>query len=157
MVASPGRPQVHFTLLRLPIHQPDAAREKTTLEGFAGIEARDAVEMYFFQGGYCGLAPVEGGAYNACFLVDRAPARSYGGGIGDFRAWITKVAGHHGLDARFADGVQISETIATAPACPARRSSEIAGALLAGDAAGFLDPFTGDGISMALHNGRVAA
>jgi flavin-dependent dehydrogenase len=28
---------------------------------------------------------------------------------------------------------------------------------LAGDAAGFLDPFTGDGISQALHSGRLAA
>ena len=28
---------------------------------------------------------------------------------------------------------------------------------MAGDASGFLDPFTGEGISMALHSGRLAA
>ena len=125
---------------------------------FAGIEPRDAVEMYFFRGGYCGLAPVEGGIYNACFLVHRTLARSRsGGGIADFRAWINHLARHAGLAARLRSGLQVSETIATAPVCPSRRSPEVEGALVAGDAAGFLDPFTGDGISIALHSGQLAA
>jgi flavin-dependent dehydrogenase len=38
-----------------------------------------------------------------------------------------------------------------------RRRADCSGALLAGDAAGFLDPFTGDGISQALCAGRLAA
>jgi flavin-dependent dehydrogenase len=125
---------------------------------FAGIDARDAVEMYFFQGGYCGLAPVEDRIYNACFLVHQTVARSYGGrGMADFRAWINNVAGHVALAARLRNAAQVSETIATAPARPARRSPEVEGALAAGDTAGFLDPFTGDGISMALHSGHLAA
>jgi menaquinone-9 beta-reductase len=125
---------------------------------FAGIEPRDAVEMYFFQGGYCGLAPAEDGIYNACFLVRRALARSCrDGGITDFRAWIGQIARHPALTARLRNGIQVSETIATAPVSPARRTSAVEGALAAGDAAGFLDPFTGDGISMALHSGRLAA
>ena len=45
----------------------------------------------------------------------------------------------------------------TAPVRPARRRAASAGVLFAGDASGFLDPFTGDGISMALHSGRMAA
>jgi menaquinone-9 beta-reductase len=125
---------------------------------FAGIEPRDAVEMYFFQGGYCGLAPIEDGIYNACFLVHRALARSCrGSGITDFRRWVNKIAGHPPLAARLRSGVQASETIATAPVFPARRSSVLEGALAIGDAAGFLDPFTGDGISIALHSGQLAA
>jgi len=37
----------------------------------------------------------------------------------------------------------------TAPGCP--------GVLLAGDAAGFIDPMTGDGMRLALHGGGLAA
>jgi menaquinone-9 beta-reductase len=125
---------------------------------FRGIEAIDAVEMYFFPGGYCGLAPVEDGAYNACCLVDRNLARSCGGSaFPDFRMWISKIAGHTVLDSRLRKAVQISPTVTTAPVRPAKRASESSGILIAGDAAGFLDPFTGDGISIALHSGQLAA
>ncbi|HTV53892.1 MAG TPA: FAD-dependent monooxygenase [Terriglobia bacterium] len=125
---------------------------------FAGIELRDAVEMYFFQGGYCGLAPTEGGIYNACFLLRRTLARSRRRGrAADFRTWINEVAEHPALAERLRSGVQASETIATAPVVPARRSAILGGALAIGDAAGFLDPFTGDGISIALHSGQLAA
>lgn len=125
---------------------------------FYGIAPRDAVEMYFFPGGYCGLAPVEDGLYNACCLVHRSLARDLGAsGLADFAAWLKILARHPALEARLQGATQTSETVATAPVRLARRHSHHEGALLAGDAAGFLDPFTGDGISMALHGGRLAA
>jgi menaquinone-9 beta-reductase len=124
---------------------------------FAGIDQRDAVEIYFFRGGYCGLAPAEDGVYNACFLVRQELVRSCrGGGIADFRTWVNIIVSHPALAARLRSGVQASETIATAPVLPARRSAAVEGALAIGDAAGFLDPFTGDGISMALHSSQLA-
>ena len=123
---------------------------------FAGLLPRDAVEMYYFPGGYCGLAPIEGGLYNACCLVHRSLAQE-GSAIAAFAAWITGISGHHALAERLRPGSQFSKTVATAPVKPARRRSNIQGALLAGDAAGFLDPFTGDGISIALQSGRLAA
>ena len=123
---------------------------------FGGLSPRDAVEMYYFSGGYCGLAPIEGGLYNACCLVHRSLAQD-GSAVADFAAWITEISGHHALAERLRPGSQVSKTVATAPVKPARRRSNIQGALLAGDAAGFLDPFTGDGISIALQSGRLAA
>ncbi len=123
---------------------------------FGGLSPRDAVEMYYFSGGYCGLAPIEGGLYNACCLVHRSRAQD-GSAVADFAAWITEISGHHALAERLRPGSQVSKTVATAPVKPARRRSNIQGALLAGDAAGFLDPFTGDGISIALQSGRLAA
>jgi flavin-dependent dehydrogenase len=112
--------------------------------------------MYYFPGGYCGLAPMEDGLYNACCLVHRRLARNTGG-IDDFAEWLKTVARHGALDARLWGAIQVSDTVATAPVRPARRRAECDGALLVGDAAGFLDPFTGDGISMALHSGGLAA
>ncbi len=125
---------------------------------FANVARRDAVEMYFFPGGYCGLAPIEDGLYNVCCLVHRKLVREgAAGGLGNFAVWLRNVARHPALEARLRGVVQSSETVSTAPIRPARYRAEHDGTLLAGDAAGFLDPFTGDGISMALHSGRLAA
>jgi flavin-dependent dehydrogenase len=125
---------------------------------FRGVEPRRAVEMFYLPGGYCGLAPVEDGMYNACCLVHRSLA---GGGAAsatrNFAAWIGAIARHAALNERLRGAVQEGETVTTAPVRPARRRASCDGALFAGDAAGFLDPFTGDGISMALHSGRLAA
>ncbi len=125
---------------------------------FRGLPPRHAVEMYFFPGGYCGLAPIEDGLYNVCCLMHRSLARDLGTGcLSDFAAWLTLLARHPPLEARLRGATQTSKTIATAPVRLARWCADDDGALLAGDAAGFLDPFTGDGISMALHGGRLAA
>lgn len=125
---------------------------------FSGIAQRDAVEMYYFPGGYCGLAPVEDGKYNACCLVHRRLVRAgASGSLENFALWLAKVARHPAIEARLRGAVQVSETVSTAPLRPARLRADYGGTLLAGDAAGFLDPFTGDGISMAMHSGRLAA
>jgi menaquinone-9 beta-reductase len=125
---------------------------------FAGVAPRDAVEMYFFPGGYCGLAPVENGLYNTCCLLHRSLIeRVPGARMADFAAWLRVITRHEALKARLHDATQVSTTLATAPVRPADRPGDHQGALLAGDAAGFLDPFTGDGISVALHSGQLAA
>jgi flavin-dependent dehydrogenase len=143
-----------------------AARERMSGVGpwlgakahFAGVEPSDAVEMYFFPGGYCGLAPIEDGLYNACCLVHRSLARRAGrGGLTDFAGWLGTITRHPALTWRLRGAGQVSETVATAPLAPARRQAASSGALRVGDASGFLDPFTGDGISMAIESGRLAA
>jgi flavin-dependent dehydrogenase len=125
---------------------------------FRGVADRGTVEMFYFPGGYCGLAPIEDGIHNACCLVHRSLARrAPEGGASDFRAWIRAVARHPRLDDRLRDAIQDGEIVTTAPVRPARRCAAQREVLFVGDAAGFLDPFTGDGISMALHSGRLAA
>ncbi len=125
---------------------------------FAGIPPRDRVEMYFFRGGYCGLAPVEEGACNVCCLVHRERIRETGTkGMQDFAVWLVQVAHLPALERRLRGAVQVSAVVTTAPVHLARRQAVQGGALMVGDASGFLDPFTGEGISMALHSGRLAA
>ena len=143
---------------------PSPAREPTTVAWlgakahFTGVPQSDAVEMYYFPGGYCGLAPIEEGLLNVCCLVHHSLAQDLGGGaLADCALWLRRAARHPPLDARLRLATQVSETLATAPVQPARRYADHTGALIAGDAAGFLDPFTGDGIAQALHAGRVAA
>ncbi len=125
---------------------------------FAGILPRDKVEMYFFNEGYCGLAPVEGDIYNVCCLIRRKRIRECGGeGMNDFSSWIVKLSHHPALKARLSGTAQVSPVVTTAPVNLVRGKAAQEGALMVGDASGFLDPFTGEGISMALHSGRLAA
>ena len=124
---------------------------------FARIPRRGTVEMYLFRGGYCGLAPVEGGACNICCLVHRQQIRQMGLKIHeDFATWLKQVSRLPALETRLRGAVQVSPVVTTAPVHLARRRAVQRGALLVGDASGFLDPFTGEGISMALHSGRLA-
>ncbi len=125
---------------------------------FAGVPPRDKVEMYFFGAGYCGLAPVEGGVLNVCCLVHREKLReSRPKALEDFAAWLAQVSQLPALETRLRGAVQVSPVVTTAPVRPDRRCAVQGGALLVGDASGFIDPFTGEGISMALHSGRLAA
>jgi flavin-dependent dehydrogenase len=125
---------------------------------FRGLKRRDAVEMYFFPGGYCGVAPIEDGLYNACCLVHRSLVRdACGCSPAEFASWMKRVARHRALDERLSGGSQASRTVTTAGMRLGRQGDIRNGAILVGDAAGFIDPFTGSGISMALNSGRLAA
>ncbi len=125
---------------------------------FAGVPARDRVELYFFHGGYCGLAPVEGGVWNVCCLVHREKFReARPKALEDLAAWLAHVSQLPALEKRLHGVGQVSSLVTTAPVRMARQRAAQGGALMAGDASGFVDPFTGEGISMALHSGRLAA
>jgi flavin-dependent dehydrogenase len=128
-----------------------------TAQGWVGIKAHfrtgeeaDTVDLYFFQGGYCGVQPVRLGGgerrLNVCALARAEQARSL----------EEVLASEPRLWRRSRDWEQETDTFTTfplrfAPPEPVRES-----VLQAGDAAGFIDPFLGDGISLALRSGALA-
>lgn len=122
---------------------------------FRGLAPSPVVEMYCFPGGYCGLAPIEDGSTNACCLVEARHLAA--GGPADFADWIARVSAHPALAARLRAGSQASATVVTTPVHLGRRQATLDDVLLAGDAAGFIDPFAGDGIARALLGGGLAA
>lgn len=125
---------------------------------FRGLAMRSAVEVYFFPGGYCGVAPVEDGVYNACCLVHRSLVReACAHSPAGFATWMSRVGRHRALDERLRGGTQVSTTVTTAGMLFGKYATDRDNALLVGDAAGFIDPFTGAGISIALNSGRLAA
>ncbi len=105
------------------------------------------MDLYFFAGGYCGVQPLEDGQVNACAMVQAAAANSM----------EQVLALHPRLAERSRAWQQVSETVATSPLVFAPPQAEEGGVLFAGDAAGFIDPFVGDGISLALRSGAMAA
>jgi flavin-dependent dehydrogenase len=106
------------------------------------------VDLYFFEGGYCGVQPIRASrpAVNACAMV-RA----------DVATTLQEVFGQHpALRERSAAWEQIGDAVSTSPLEFSQPQPIRNGIACAGDAAGFVDPFIGDGISLALHSGVLA-
>jgi flavin-dependent dehydrogenase len=106
----------------------------------------DSCDLYFFRGGYCGIQPLANGRVNAAAMVRPDVARSLAGVFSQ----------NSELNARSRNWRAASETVSTAPLFFAAPRTNDRGMALAGDAAAFIDPFAGDGISIALHSGRMA-
>jgi len=121
---------------------------------FHGLPPSACVELYSIPGGYCGVASVEAGWTNVCCLLRRRHAPPLAAAR-DLAVWLHAHARSQPLRRRLADVRQVSATVFTLCAL-GRRAAAGGEALLAGDAAGFLDPFTGDGIARALLSGQLA-
>jgi flavin-dependent dehydrogenase len=113
----------------------------------------DSVDLYFFEGGYCGVQPVSLHAdlapsrINACAMVRADVATS----IADVLERHLALRERATLWQPLMNSITVSPLIFGTP-CPVRD-----GILFVGDAAGFIDPFVGDGISLALRSGALAA
>ena len=121
---------------------------------FAETTPARSVDLYFFEGGYCGVQPVDlhldphaGRRINAAALVRADVARSL--------EEVLRL--HPALARRSAEWQRLTEPVATSQVS-FRKPQPLAGNhLLTGDAAAFVDPFVGDGISLALRSGALAA
>jgi menaquinone-9 beta-reductase len=111
-------------------------------------------EMYVGRRGYCGLAPVGDGRVNVGIVVD-LPRR--GDGLSAAARFEHALAGIPGAARRLAGARRVSAIGGRGPL--ARRARRLSGPgwLLVGDAASFLDPFTGDGVYEALRGAELAA
>jgi flavin-dependent dehydrogenase len=120
---------------------------------FAEENPSPSVDLYFFKGGYCGVQPValhgeeKGSRINACAMV-RA----------DVASNLSEVFQQNSsLRERSRNWQQLTEPVNTSPLIFREPRPLEGNVLLAGDAAGFVDPFVGDGISLALRSGELAA
>lgn len=119
-----------------------------------GTDHGPAGEIRLSREGMLGLAPTGAGRWNATLVVPRrSAARLASGRAGYVRRKLTA----YGVGRRFRDAERIGELEVTGPFEVAPRRSSAPGVLLAGDAAGYFDPLTGQGIHRALVTGRAAA
>ena len=113
-------------------------------------------EIYFYPGGYGGLSNIEGGLSNLCFISAARDVRRYGSDPEQvLKATVLRNsrAAFALAKAQFAKpwlSVAL-ESFGRHKLVPAE------GLLLIGDAAAFIDPFTGSGMLMALESGAIAA
>jgi flavin-dependent dehydrogenase len=132
-----------------------APRRLGLIAHYAGIDAlRHSGEMHVGPGWYVGLAPTPGGELNVGMALPLHGAPSGGGGTrARFQAAITGIPG---VEARLRNSRRVSPIRGASPI--GHRVANVAGPgwMLVGDAAGFIDPFTGEGIYRALRSARAA-
>lgn len=127
---------------------------KAHVEGVRGAEGK--CEIYFYRGGYGGLSPVEGGRSNLCFIASARDVRACGSDTGRVMREVveTNARAAHALRGARVCSSWLSvaiESFGRGSLAPAR------GLLAVGDAASFIDPFTGSGMLMALESATLAA
>ena len=115
-----------------------------------------ACEIYSYPGGYGGISTVENDLSNLCFIIDAAHVREANSDpetVLHRNVMLNPRAEFTLHDARVR-----SEWLSVAIESFGRyRPSPIRGLLAIGDAASFIDPFTGSGMLMALESGDLVA
>ncbi|HSL21284.1 MAG TPA: NAD(P)/FAD-dependent oxidoreductase [Vicinamibacterales bacterium] len=119
----------------------------TDVDGLAGLG-----EMHIRDGHYVGVAAVPEGLVNVCLVTgDRERLRD------PERALREAIATDPMLRDRFARARRAAPIAVMGPLAVRSRAAGMPGLLLAGDAAGFVDPMTGDGLRFAIRGGELAA
>jgi len=118
--------------------------------------AAGACEIYFYKRGYGGLSGVEGNVSNLCFIVAANDVRRYGS---DPELVLREVVMKNSRAAQTLEHARArSPWLSVSLESFGRRTLvPAAGLITVGDAAAFIDPFTGSGMLMALESGQVAA
>jgi len=126
----------------------------TYFAGSAGGAGRAGAlgEMHIRPGWYCGVAPLPDGRVNVCVVTDRREGADDPLGL---------IRSHLGRDRelreRFAGAECVAPVAVLGPLAVDVRTAGVPGLFLAGDAAGFVDPMTGDGMHLAMQGAVLAA
>jgi menaquinone-9 beta-reductase len=109
-------------------------------------------EMHIRPDGYIGVAPIPGGLTNVCVVTaDRARLRDPSTIIG------ATLGSDAMLRDRFERARLLNRPVSLGPLAVENANCCAPGVLLAGDAAGFIDPMTGDGLRFAFRGAELAA
>ena len=112
-------------------------------------------EMHIRRGFYVGVAAVPRGLTNVCLVK---PSFAGDSALADPAGLLTQVLARDPLLRDRAAGARlIGSPVILGPLAVDVRDAAIDGLLLAGDAAGFIDPMTGDGLRFAIHGAELAA
>lgn len=118
--------------------------------------APGACEIYFYRGGYGGLSSIESGDSNLCFIISAEQVKRCNSD--PERVMREMVMQNPRAAHTLGPASTSSEWLSASWESFGRQSPAPAKGLLAiGDAAAFIDPFTGSGMLMALESGELAA
>lgn len=122
---------------------------------FEGLRDENRGELHLGPNCYAGIAPVDAGLTNVNLVVDRKRLGDIRGEVAGF--FERELHGIPGMSKRIEGARRVSPVRSTGPMAWRTRAAIADGVLLVGDAADFVDPFTGEGIFMALQSAELAA
>jgi flavin-dependent dehydrogenase len=122
---------------------------------FLEVSAAPSVDLYFFDGGYCGVQPISPAAQNGAATTVNACAVVRADIATDLNEVLQL---HPALRERSRDWEPhpAMDPVSTFPLVFHPPEPVQSGMLQVGDSATFVDPFIGDGISLALRSGDLA-
>lgn len=152
VIAADGRQSRVARSLRLAWH-PHAPRRWAVGAYFQDVSGLTACgEMHIRGHEYIGVAPLPGGLTNACIVTaERAALRD------PYRLLRDALRNEPALRERFAQARLAERPAVLGPLAVECGRVGVTGLLLAGDAAGFIDPMTGDGLHFAVRGAELAA
>jgi flavin-dependent dehydrogenase len=120
----------------------------------AGAVDDGVIELHSFPRGYLGAQAIEGGRSNICGLVHQSVIAGLRGGWPSFVAGLA--AGSPRLARLFATDPAQEAFLSSEPVIFRAKEPVHRGIVLVGDAAGLIDPLTGNGMAMALQSAALA-
>ncbi len=119
---------------------------------FEGVDGLTSCgEMHVRAGHYFGIAPLPGGIANVCLVTPDLRRQP----IAERLHGVLRADRH--VAHRFGGARMVGAPVCMGPLAVECDAAGIDGLLLAGDASGFVDPMTGDGLRFAFRGGELAA
>jgi menaquinone-9 beta-reductase len=154
-----GADGVHSAVVRslgigAPVRWPIALGIVAHYTGYNGLD--DWGEMHVSSGGYAGLAPQSEGVLNVGLVMPMSRAKN-GHSSTSADRFSRFALSFPGVAERLAGAMRISAVRGVGPVGARVRRTSGPGYMLVGDAAGFFDPFTGEGVYKALRGAELAS
>lgn len=149
--------------LDIRMKRPFVEATKNRLNNYIGIKYHvrtdfpvDTIALHNFPGGYCGIVKIENGLCNICYLATAGDLQKAGGQI---RLLEEKIVFQNPLlkEVMSQSEMVFREPLTISQISFDKKSQVEDHMLMSGDAAGLITPLCGNGMSMALHAGKIAA
>ncbi len=141
--------------LDIPLRWPRRTGLVAHYRGVSGLGAWGEMHVAPRRRGYAGLAPLEEDLTNVAFVTASAAVANRPGSLETF--FEERLAGIPAVASRLAGAQRVGGIRGIGPMAHRARRVIGDGFVLVGDAASFLDPFTGDGVYEALRGATLLA
>ena len=116
---------------------------------------QDTIALHNFKNGYCGISAIEDDRYCLCYLTNAQNLKDNGNSIGDLEKNI--LYQNPQLRHIFTTCKKLYQSPVTISQISFNKKKQVENhVLFIGDAAGLITPLCGNGMSMALHSGKLA-